>query len=196
VRQMDRVENLVEHPHDRGLISGVPSDVYCFGGQRIAKIARTKVEFLAQGGEYQNPVGIICRDSIQRELQDLDLFGIEGSGGGVPASVVGQRGSHQLVVVTEICGPARSAEQRLAKGGVSRLALRGSNPNGQVDAQHEIGIRGPTAEVECLGVVAQGVSGGQRTQSSVAGLTGVTDRFGEVDWLVGGHPVSGEFAGP
>ena len=102
MRQVDRAENTVEHPHDRGLVTGVPSDGHCFGGQRIATVERSKVEFLAQGGEHQHPVGIICRNPIKRKIEDLDLLGIGGSRGAVPASVVGQRCSHQPVGITEV----------------------------------------------------------------------------------------------
>ena len=41
---------------------------------------------------------------IERQFQDFDLLGIDGSGGADPTPVVGQRRSHESLGGTEVCG--------------------------------------------------------------------------------------------
>ena len=72
-------------------------------------------------------------EPIEGQLQDLDLVGVDGTGGAEEAPVVGQGGGHQALGVTEVGGPASGVEKGLAKGGVPRLALGRAEPDGQVE---------------------------------------------------------------
>ena len=154
-------------------------------GQRIRDGRAPESEFLTQGGEHERPVRIVGGEPVEGQLQDLDLVGVDGADGAEPTPVVGQGGGHQTLGVTEVGGPASSIEEGVAKGGVSRLALGGAEPDGQVDAQHWIGVGGLGVEVEGLGVVAQGVGGSEGDQGGVARLAGVADGLGQVDGLGG-----------
>ena len=153
-------------------------------------------EFRTQGGEHERPIGVVRGQPVEGHLQDLDLLGVDGTGGAEEAAVVGQGGGHEPLGVTEIGGPASSAEERVAKGGVSRLALGGAEPDGQVDAEDGIGVGGLGVEIERLGVVAQRVGGGERSQGGVARLAGIADGLGQVDGLGGADPVAGQLADP
>ena len=133
---------------------------------------------------------------VEGHLQDLDLVGVDGPDGAEEAAVVGQGGGHQSLGVAEIGRPASSVEEGVAKGRVTRLALGGAEPDGQVDAEDRIGVVGLGVEVEGLGVVAQGVGGGEGTEGGVARLAGVADGLGQVDGLGGAEPVTGQFAHP
>ena len=71
------------------------------------------------------------------------------------------------------------------EGGLAGLALGRAEPDGQVDPEHRVGRGRPRAQsVEGLGVVPQGVGGGQRGESGVAGLPRVADRLGRsMGWV-------------
>ena len=111
-----------------------------------------------------------CGEPFEGQLQDLDLVVVGGQGIGERAPVVGQGGARQARGVTEVGGPSSSIEEGLAEGGVSRLALGGAEPDGQVDAEDRIGVLGLGVEVEGLRVVAESVGGGEGTKGGVGRL--------------------------
>ena len=81
-----------------------------------------------------------ARESVEGELQDLDLLGVDRPDGAEPAPVVGQGGGHESLGVAEVGGPACGLEERVAEGGVPRLALGGAEPDGEVEAEDRVGV--------------------------------------------------------
>ena len=188
---------MVEDPHDGGVVAGGLGDGEGLVGQRLATLEGAPVgELRTQGGEHERPVGVVGGEPIEGHLQDLDLVGVDGAAGREDAPVVGQGGGHEALGVTEVGGPASGVEERVAKGGVSGLALGGAEPDGQVDAQDRIGVVGLGVEVEGLGVVAEGVAGGEGGERGVGRLAGVVEGLGQVDGLGGTEPVAGQLTDP
>ena len=138
--------------------------------------------------------GLSAGKPTEGQLQDLDLLCIDGTGAAEEPTVVRHGGGHEALGVTEVCRPSRRFEEGVARGGVTRLALGGTEPDGQVDAQDGIGVGGLGVEVEGLGVVAKSVAWGQGSEGGIARLARVTDGFGQVDGLGGTEPVTGQFA--
>ena len=196
-RHEERDKDLVEDPHDDGVVARGSGDGDGLVGQGLAAFERTLVvEFRAQGGEHERPVGMVVGEQCEGPLQDLDLVGVDDTDGGGPAPVVGQGGGHEPVGVTEIHRPASRAEERVAKGGVSGLALGGTEADGQIESEHRIGLVGLGVEVEGLGVVAQRVGWRERGERGIGRLAGVVDRLGQVDRLGGSEPVAGQLTHP
>ena len=164
-------------------------------GQGLATFERAPVgELRAQGGEHERPVGVVGGEPIEGQLQDLDLVGVDGAAGGEHAPVVGQGGGHEALGVAEVGGPSSGVEEGVAEGGVAGLALGGAEPDGQVDAEDRIGVVGLGVEVEGLGVVAEGVAGGEGGERGVGRLARVVEGLGQVDGLGGAEPVAGQLA--
>ena len=152
------------------------------------------MEFRAQGRKHERPVGVFCGKPIEGHLQDLDLFGVEGTDGTDHPPVVGKGGGGEPLPFTEVGCPASGTEERVAKRGVARLALSGAEPDGQVESDHRIGVGGLCVEIECLGVMTQGVGWSQGVEGGVARLTRVADGLGQVDGLGDTDPVASQFA--
>jgi len=76
------------------------------------------------------------------------------------------------------------------------LALRGAEPDGQVESEDRIGVVGLSVKVEGLGVIAQSIAGSERGQRGVARLARIADGLGQVDGLGRVAPVAGQFTYP
>ena len=142
-------------------------------------------ELGAEGGEHEGRAGssVGSRSRASSRISTL-------SASTVPAVENMPRLLARAAATSRSVSP-RSAARRAASRRVSRkagspgLALGGAEPDGQVDAQDRIGVVGPGVEVEGLGVVAEGVAGGERGERGVAGPPRVVEGLGQVDGLGG-----------
>ena len=81
-RHDERERDVVEDPHDGGVVAGGLGDGDGLVGQRLATLEGTPVgELRAQGGEHERPVRVVGGEPIEGHLQDLDLVGVDGAGG-------------------------------------------------------------------------------------------------------------------
>ena len=101
-----------------------------------------------------------------------------------------------MIGVTKSSSPASCIEQGLAIVRVAGLALGSTEPDGEFKSEDGLVVVSLGVEVEGLGVVAEGVGGGEGAQRGVARLAGVADGLGQVDRLGGIGPVTGQFADP
>ncbi len=160
-RHQKRERHVVQNPHRGCVVPGRLGEGDGLIGEGTAALEWGSVgEFLAQIGQYERPVGVAGRETFERGLQDGDLVGIDDTEDAEEATIVGERGGHESVRVTEVGRSVSSVEERVAKRRVTRLALRGAEPDGQVDAEDRIRVGGLGVEVEGLGVVAKGVGRG------------------------------------
>jgi hypothetical protein len=95
-------------------------------------------------------------------------------------------------VVTEAGGLSGGGEEGLAELGVPGLALGDAEPDAQVHVDQRIQMRRLAVEVEGLGVVAQGVAGGERSERAVGGPAGVGEGLGQPVGAGGSGPVAGQ----
>ena len=189
---------MVEDPHDGGVVAGGFGDGERLVGERLAAFERAAVrELRAQRGEHERPVGMVGRRGGRGPVSRTSTLSvsIDADAAG-PAPVVGQGGGDEPVGVAEVGRPARGVEERLAKRRVAGLALRGAEPDREVEPEDRVGVVGLGVEVERLRVVAQRVGRGERGERGVAGLARVADGLGEVDGLGRVEPVAGQLADP
>ena len=107
-----------------------------FVGERLAAFERASVlDLLTQHREHERPVGVVGGKAVDGGLQHLDLLGVDLSDRAGPAAVVGERRGDEPVGVAELGGAARRVEERFAKRGIAGLALRGAQPDREVDAR-------------------------------------------------------------
>ena len=65
-RHVEREKNVVEDPHDDGIVTRGFGDRQCLGGQSLAAVEWAAVgEFRTQGGEDERPVEVIGREARQ-----------------------------------------------------------------------------------------------------------------------------------
>ena len=128
-----------------------------------------------RGGEHEGPAGssAASRSRASSRISTLSASTVPAVGEHAP--VVGEGGGDEALGVTEVGGPPGGVEEGVAEGGVAGLALGGAEPDGEVDAQDRIGVVGLGVEVEGLGVVAQGVAGGEGSERGV-GRPGASSR--------------------
>ena len=77
---------------------------------------------------------------VERRLQYLDLLGVDGAHGAEGPAVVGQGGRHQAVGVAEVGRLPACLQQRVAEGGITRLAFGGAEPDEQIELEDGIGV--------------------------------------------------------
>ena len=128
-------ENLVEHPHDHGVVTRGFGDVERFASQGSTTFERAIDEFGAQRGEQKRPVGIVRVESVEGQFQDRDLLGIDNPELAEDAAVIRQRSGDQAGGVVEIGGAVRGIEERLTEGRVAGEALGGAEPDGRSSAR-------------------------------------------------------------
>ena len=188
---------MIENPHDGGIVTLGLGDGEGLVCQQLTSFERTSVGKLrTECGEHERPISIVGGKPVESKLQYLDFVGVDDTGGAEPASVVGQGGGHESLRVVEIGSPARSPDEGVAKRGVPRLALGGSQPDGKVEREDRVRVGGLGVEVEGLGVVTQCIGGGEGTERGVARQARVADGLGEVDGLGGIDPVARQLARP
>ncbi len=191
-RHVERNRDIVEDPHDDRVDAASFGDGERFVGEGLAAIERAAVgELCAQDREHERPVGVISGETLECHLQDLDLVGVDGTNRREESAVVGQGGSHEPFGVAEVGRPPGRADKRVPKHWIAGLALRGAEPDRQVEPEGWIVVV-LGVELEGLGVVAQRIGGSEGTEGRVAGLAGVVDGLGQVDGLGGAEPVPGQ----
>ena len=130
--------------------------------------------------DLSGEVGI---EQVECPTEDLDLFDVGGADSTVEAAVVGQRCGYDPLGVAHLVCSSSSIEEGFTKCRVARLALCRTEPDGQVESQYRVGMVGAGVEVECLAVVTEGLSGGERLEGCVPCLPGIVECLGQVDGL-------------
>ena len=117
---------MVEDPDDGGVVTRGFGDGDGLVGERLATLEwASHGELRAQGREHERARRVVGGDAVEGRLQDLDLGGVDDANGVVETSVVRNGGFHEPVGIAEFGGSARRVEERLSKGGIAGLALRG-----------------------------------------------------------------------
>src|SRR5439155_15879276 len=93
-----------------------------------------------------------------------DLVCINGTDSTEESAVVGEGGGHEARRLTKVGRPVSDFEEGAAIPGVSRLPLRGAEPDAQVNPCDGIAIGDLRVQVERLPAVAKRVAGAQRRQ--------------------------------
>src|SRR6202050_3188543 len=135
-------------------------------------------------------------ETINSHFQHIDLVRVGGIVISGVTPVIGQGGGNESVGIAEISSLSSGGQERLSGGGVPGLSLGGAESNRQIDSQYRIGVGREAVEVKGLGVVAQCIAWGQRTERGIARLFRVSDGLGQVDRLGGTCPVAGLPAHP
>ena len=152
----------VEDADDGGVVADGAGEGDRLVGEVLATLeVAGEGELGAEGGEQQGPGWVVAGDSLERELEDVDPVAVDDAGGGVQALVVGEGGGGEPVGVAEVGGLSGGGEEGLAELGVPGLALGDAEPDAQVHVEQRVGLGALLVEVEGLGVVAQGVAGGE-----------------------------------
>ena len=139
--QRQRERDVVEDPHDGGVVAGGSGEGDGFVGECLTTLETAAVgELGAELGEHEGSRRVVGGESIEGQLQDLDAVGVDGAGGWrtCPGCWRGRR--PRGVRCHRGRRPAGGVEEGVTERGVAGLALRGAEPDGQVDAEDRIGI--------------------------------------------------------
>jgi hypothetical protein len=159
-RHQERDKDVVEDPHDGGVVTRGFGDGDGLVGQSLAAFERAAVgKFRTQSGEHERPVGVSAGEPTRAISKTWTL-----SASMVPTVLKNPRSLARAAAtrrfgVTEISRPPSSTEEGVTKGGVSCLALGGAEPDGQVDTQDGVGVGEPEGRGRGLGVVAESFAG-------------------------------------
>ena len=162
---LSETEEVVEDPDDDSVVTETKDRRWRSASSARARRSLERAgdgQLRAQGGEHEGPVRMVGGKTIEGHLQDGDLVGVD-----IPRHCSSKPRSLASTAATSRSVSSRSAarassvEEGAAKGGVPGLALGGAEPDGQVDAERRIGVAELGVEVKGLGVVSQGVGGGE-----------------------------------
>jgi hypothetical protein len=115
---------MVEDPHDDGIVAGRLGDGDGLLGQGLPAVERTAVgKFRAQGGQDQRPAGMGGGQQVERSLQGVDLLLVGRAHRAVEPPVVGQGCGHEPVDIACSSGLTSGREERAAEARVPGLTL-------------------------------------------------------------------------
>lgn len=144
-----------------------------------------------QQREHRCAPRIILRKDFHGGLEHLHTLGVDPAGPARESSAVGEHRATKAVGVSKLSGKRRGVEQRLAKPGISALALGLPQTNQQLAA---LCAQCLALEIERLTIPAHRLLGGESLERPVGRQARVVDRLGGIGTGDCRRPVVGELA--
>jgi hypothetical protein len=132
-RHHERYSDPVEDSHHRGVVTGAFGNAEGFVGQSLAVLKSAAIgELRTKRREHERPLWADARQSIESHLEYRDPLGVNSANSANESPIVGQASGYEPIGIAEVGRPSGGFEKRLAKRRVTRLALSGAQPDGQI----------------------------------------------------------------